>query len=276
MALITSETFGSLIEDIAGIVGTRTEARDLIAALLDRPRSWPSVHADEALPSDVVVRARAAAHKRKAGAPLAYAVGRAAFRNLTLYVDERVLIPRPETEVLVDLVLADCQKGTVIDLGTGSGAIALALATEGEFARVIGTDISTDALAVAHRNAGAMVELRQGSWLAPVQGLRVQAVVSNPPYISYDDELDASVRDWEPSGALLAADNGMAAIREIVRGAPDVLVTGGLLALEVDARRAAIAVEMVQSDGRYEDVRVRLDLTGRERFVLARHTGSPR
>jgi release factor glutamine methyltransferase len=164
----------------------------------------------------------------------------------------------------------------VIDLGTGSGAIALSLATEGEFVRVIGTDISSDALAVAKRNAGAMVELRQGSWLSPVQGVQAQAVVSNPPYISYDDELDASVRDWEPTVALLADDNGMAAIREIVRGAPDVLVTGGLLAMEVDARRAAMAVETLQSDGRYEDVRVRLDLTGRERFVLARHTGSPR
>jgi release factor glutamine methyltransferase len=84
------------------------------------------------------------------------------------------------------------------------------------------------------------------------------------------------VRDWEPPVALLAADNGMAAIREIVSGAPDVLVAGGLLALEVDARRASLAAETVLSDGRYQDVRVRLDLTGRERFVLARHTGSPR
>jgi release factor glutamine methyltransferase len=121
-----------------------------------------------------------------------------------------------------------------------------------------------------------MVELHQGSWLAPVQDTRVQAIVSNPPYISYEDELDASVRDWEPPVALRAADNGMAAIREIVMGAPDVLAAGGLLALEVDARRASIAVEAVLSDGRYEDVRVRLDLTGRERFVLARHIGSPR
>src|SRR5579872_6306007 len=268
-------TIGTLVDDVADSLG-KAEARDLIAALLDRPRSWPIVHSSEPASSDVVVRAHEATHKRMAGAPLAYAVGRAAFRNLTLHVDERVLIPRPETEVLVDLVLAECRTGTAIDLGTGSGAIALALATEGEFDRVIGTDISPDALAVAHRNAGAMVELRQGSWLSPVQGLRVQAVVSNPPYISYDDELDASVRDWEPAGALLAADNGMAAIREIVRGAPDVLVTGGLLALEVDARRASIAVEAVRSDGRYEDVRLKLDLTGRERFVLARHIGSPR
>jgi release factor glutamine methyltransferase len=275
-ALITSETFGWLVEDLAAMVGTRTEARDLIAALLDRPRSWPTVHADEAVPSDVVMSAREAARKRQAGAPMQYAVGKAAFRSLTLHVDERVLIPRPETELLVDLVLAECRTGTAVDLGTGSGAIALALATEGEFHRVIGTDISTDALAVARRNAGALVELRQGSWLAPVRGVQVQAVVSNPPYISYEDELDGSVRDWEPPVALLAAENGMAAIREIVRGAPDALVAGGLLALEVDARRASMAVEVVQSDGRYEDVRLRRDLTGRERFVLARHTGSPR
>lgn len=271
-----SESLGAVVEDVSLLLGTESEARDLVAALLDRPRSWPIIHAGDPVSPDVVTRAREAVRKRRSGAPLAYAVGRAAFRNLTLHVDERVLIPRPETEVLIDLVLAECRTGTAIDLGTGSGAIALALSTEGEFDRVIGTDISTGALEVASRNARGMVELRQGSWLAPVRDARVQAIVSNPPYISYEDELDASVRDWEPPVALRAADNGMAAIREIVKGAPDVLVAGGLLALEVDARRASIAVEAVLSDGRYEDVRVRLDLTGRERFVLARHTGSPR
>lgn len=270
---MAARTVNSVIEDIAGVLGTRTEARDLVAALLDQPRSWPTVHAAEVLTEDVIARARAAADKRRGGMPLAYAVGRTAFRHLTLQVDERVLIPRPETEVLVDLVLAECKAGTVIDLGTGSGAIALALATEGQFDRVIGTDISSDALHVAALNARGMVELRQGSWLAPLSGIRAEAVVSNPPYISYDDALDASVRDWEPPIALLAADGGMAAIREIVKGAPAVLVDGGLLALEVDARRASTAAETVLSDGRYEDVRVRLDLTGRERFVLARHTG---
>jgi release factor glutamine methyltransferase len=239
------------------------------------------VHATEAASPDMMQRAREAARKRRTGAPLAYAVGRAAFRNLTLRVDERVLIPRPETEVLVDLVLAECRTGTVVDLGTGSGAIALALATEGAFDRVIGTDISADALTVAATNASAagaraILEWRQGSWLAPVRGTKAQAVVSNPPYISYEDALDASVRDWEPPVALLAADGGMAAIHEIVKGAPDVLVAGGLLALEVDARRASIAAEAVLSDGRYEDVRIRLDLAGRERFVLARHIGFTR
>jgi len=118
--------------------------------------------------------------------------------------------------------------------------------------------------------------LRQGSWLAPIQGVRAQAIVSNPPYISFEEDLDASVRDWEPPVALLAADGGMAAIRAIVAGAPAVLEPGGLLALEVDARRASVAVESVLSDGRYENVRVELDLAGRERFVIARHIGSAR
>jgi release factor glutamine methyltransferase len=258
------------------MLGTQAEARELVAALLDRPRSWPNVHASEPASPGAIERARHAARQRLAGAPLAYAVGRASFRHLTLHVDERVLIPRPETEVLVDLVLAECRTGTVVDLGTGSGAVALALATEGAFDRVIGTDISTDALAVAATNVANMVELRQGSWLAPIRGVRAQAIVSNPPYISFEDALDASVRDWEPPVALLAADGGMAAIRTIVADAPAVLEPGGLLALEVDARRASVAVESVLSDGRYEDVRVELDLAGRERFVIARHIGSAR
>jgi release factor glutamine methyltransferase len=106
-----------------------------------------------------------------------------------------------------------------------------------------------------------------------LQGVRAQAIVSNPPYISYEDALDASVRNWEPPIALLAADSGMAAIRAIVAGAPEALEPGGLLALEVDARRASIAVEDVLSDGRYDNVRI---MAGRERFVLARHIGFAR
>jgi release factor glutamine methyltransferase len=282
---IVADTLGALVSDLSTLLGSRAEARDLVAALLDRPRSWPTVHAAEPISSDLLDRATIAARKRRAGAPLAYAVGYAAFRHLTLRVDERVLIPRPETEVLVDLVLAECRTGTVVDLGTGSGAIALSLAAEGGFSRILGTDISGDALEVASVNAravGARInpEWRQGSWLAPVlgTGIRAQAVVSNPPYISYEEarSLEPSVRDWEPPIALLSAENGMSALRTIIRGAPEILDAGGLLALEVDARRASIAAELLLSDGRYADVRVRLDLAGRERFVLARHLGIAR
>ena len=225
--------------------------------------------------------ARQAAAARARGAPFAYAVGRAAFRYLTLAVDDRVLIPRQETEVLVDLVLEAEQggRGTLVDVGTGSGAIALALATEGDFERVIATDVSRGALEVAERNAArvrdelrAPVEFLHGSLLAPLAGLRVRALVSNPPYIAFSEleELPASVRDWEPPLALLSGDEGLAVTRSIVRDAPTVLERGGLLALEVDTRRASLVVEALASNGSYQDVAVHLDLTGRERFVLAR------
>jgi release factor glutamine methyltransferase len=212
-------------------------------------------------------------------------VGRAAFRHLTLDVDERVLIPRQETEVLVDEVLARLAGrpgGVCVDVGTGSGCIALALACEGRFDRVVATDVSLDALAVARANAAhadaalcAPVEFRHGSLLAPVRASEppviARCIVSNPPYIAYGeaDALPPSVRDWEPPLALYAPNEGMAIIAALVREAADLLEPEGLLALEVDARRAALAAELAASDGRYADVAVRLDLAGRERFVLA-------
>ena len=166
-----------------------------------------------------------------------------------------------------------------MDVGTGSGAIALALATEGRFDRVIGTDVSLDAVAVAERNAVFMrddliasVELMHGALLAPVSKLRLDVVVSNPPYIAFAemDELPPSVRDWEPPLALFSADEGLSTTRALIREARAVLVPGGLIALEVDTRRASLVAEALASDGEYRDISVHLDLTGRERFVLAR------
>jgi release factor glutamine methyltransferase len=166
-------------------------------------------------------------------------------------------------------------------VGTGSGAIGLALACEGRFERVIATDVSLDALAVARGNAEllvtalcAVVEFRHGSLLAPLHGEprgSLRAVVSNPPYLAFEEaaQLPRSVRDWEPALALYAAHDGMAAIAALVRDAAPLLERGGLLALEVDARRASLAAELVASAGAYTDLAVRLDLTGRERFVLA-------
>ena len=265
----------------AGVALARDEARDIVAAVLDVPRFWPIANRDALVDATAVDEAKHAAVARTRGAPFAYAVGRAAFRHLTLAVDPRVLIPRQETEVLVDLVLSAMTggHGIVVDVGTGSGAIALALATEGQFDRVIATDVSLDALAVAERNAAFLrddlrspIDFLHGSLLAPVATLRVQAVVSNPPYIAFGelDELPASVRDWEPPLALSSGDQGLAATRAIIREARTVLEPEGLLALEVDTRRASLVAEAVASDGQYGDVAVHLDLTGRERFVLAR------
>lgn len=254
------------------------EARDIIAAIVDQPRFWASLHGEATVDAESAQAAREAAALRARGAPFAYAVGRAAFRYLTLTVDSRVLIPRPETEVLVDLVLARAQTGVVIDIGTGSGAIALALASEGRFERIIATDVSRGALVVAEQNARrlggvlrAPVEFRIGSLLAPVRDERAAVLVANPPYIAYDEAptLPRSVRDWEPPLALLAGQSGMAAIAEIIRSGARVLVTGGLLALELDARRASLAAELALTDARYTNVSIAHDLAGRERFLLA-------
>jgi release factor glutamine methyltransferase len=284
-----SPTVGTLLVEMAAVLAPSLgadapcEARALLAALLDMPRHWPTTARGDALDAATWSRALAAAVRRGRGAPLQYAAGQAAFRHLTLDVDERVLIPRPETEQLVELVLQlaarDGEGGTVVDVGTGSGAIALSLASEGTFARVIATDVSLDALNVARANvarcAGVLrtpVELRHGSLLGPVheEGLRV--VVSNPPYISLDEAsaLPTGVRDWEPAVALFSGGAGMATIAGLVREAANALAPGGMLALEVDARRASLAAELAASHGAYDGIRVELDLTGRERFVVAR------
>jgi release factor glutamine methyltransferase len=203
-----------------------------------------------------------------------------------LDVDERVLIPRPETEGLVELVLSEIERdgprgGVAVDVGTGSGAIALALATEGRdlFSAVIGTDVSADALVVAAGNGqrvGATVDWRPGAGLAPVRGTKgLSAIVSNPPYLSASDAwaLPPAVRAWEPPVALVSGADGLDATRAIVRGAGDVLGPGGLLALEIDARRAELVVEILQTDGRYGSIGIKRDLTGRDRFVIARRLG---
>jgi release factor glutamine methyltransferase len=283
----TGSTAAALVADLARILDraaipdARAEARDLVAALVDEPRFWPSLHPEALVSDEVVARGRAAAMLRARGAPFAYAVGRAAFRHLVLAVDQRVLIPRQETEVLVDLVLrarAGIAGGVIADIGTGSGALALALAAEGAFDRVIATDLSSGALRVAHENARALagrlqarVEFRCGAGVAPLRGESVDVLVSNPPYIAAGEtrELPALVRDWEPVAALMAGADGLAVIRDIIRDAPSVLAPGGLLALEVDSRRARTVADLVNGAEAFGDVSVRRDLTGRDRFVLA-------
>ncbi|MFL5465867.1 MAG: peptide chain release factor N(5)-glutamine methyltransferase [Gemmatimonadaceae bacterium] len=264
-----------------GVDEPEREAREIVAAVLDVPKFWAAANSVADASPEVARAVIRAAMKRARGAPLAYAVGRASFRHLTLEVDERVLIPRVETEILVERVLDRCTSGTraIADIGTGSGAIALSLAFEHEFERLFATDISLDAIQVAAANAASLakvlkstVEFRHGSLLAPLKGERLDAIVCNPPYISFAEiaELPADVRDWEPSVALLCPQDGLALTRDLVAEAPNVLVSGGMIALEVDTRRAGTVAEMVAVDGRYADIEVLLDLTGRERFVFAR------
>jgi release factor glutamine methyltransferase len=268
--------------NVAGISEPFSEAREIVAALYDVPRFWPLMNGNLDVDADTLARSRSAVDKRIQGAPLAYAVGRASFRHLTLDVDERVLIPRPETEQLVDLVLdetSSSEGGVAIDVGTGSGAIAIALAAEGHFSRVYATDISRDAVDVARHNVElsksllrSPLEILHGSLLGPLLDVRARAVVSNPPYIALGEaaSLPASVRDWEPAVALFSGNDGLRATAQLVREAADVLAPGGLLAMEVDVRRASLVAELVSRERRFHAIRMELDLTGRERFVLAR------
>lgn len=216
--------------------------------------------------------------------PRAYVEGIAGFRLLELVVDRRVLIPRPETEGLVEQVLAWAAGrwergkgggGTVLDLGTGSGCIALSLATEGRFSRIVATDISADALEVAQENARRvrperMPEFRFGNLFEPVAGERFDVVVSNPPYIAEPEyrELDPSVRDFEPQVALVSGRDGLAHTRAILERAGDHLMPGGLVALEVDSRRVGPSADLARAAG-FLDVRIERDVFDRPRFLLA-------
>lgn len=287
-AIAIDTTVGALVEHVttvltnAEIADAGTEARDIVAVVAGQGRFWPRLHTHEFLSAGLVARAREAASRRATGMPFAYAVGRAAFRHLTLNVDERVLIPRQETEMLVDLVLTHRPQpgGVVADVCTGSGAIAIALATEGRFDRIIATDVDAGAIAVAQGNSDAAPrpephaprpEFRVGNLLAPLAGERLDVLVSNPPYIAYHEaaELPALVRDWEPTHALYSGSNGLDATRQIIGGASALLSSGGLIALEVDSRRAIDVTELVASNGAFANVQLYQDLTGRDRFVLA-------
>ncbi len=272
---------------LAGIADYRTEARDLVAAICEAPRFWPSLEPHAPLSAKIVTAALRAVERRAAGAPFAYAVERAAFRYLTLSVDERVLIPRQETELLVEQVLTMVRGRSnlhVLDIGTGSGAIAIALASEGDFARIVATDMSGDALEVARQNAQqhaaalrAPIEFRLGCFFAPVRGEQFDVLVSNPPYIAFEEacELPRSVRDWEPATALVCGGDGLDATIHLMAQAPSYVRADGVLALEVDERRAARVAAAFEPRGAWREIRIHKDLAGRDRFVTARRTDLP-
>jgi|CXWL01.1.fsa_nt_gi release factor glutamine methyltransferase len=208
-----------------------------------------------------------------AGEPLAYVTGWTGFRHLRLQCDPRALIPRPETETLVELALARVRSGVAADVGTGSGAIALALKSEGTFETVWGVDVSAPALALAEANGAQLgIEVRWalGDLLAPITG-PVDLLVSNPPYLTAAeyDALDASVRDYEPKLALPSGADGLTATRRLLDEGRAVVREGGWIALEVDCRRAVATAALAEGFG-WREVLVRDDLFGRERYVLAR------
>ncbi|MBA3654149.1 MAG: peptide chain release factor N(5)-glutamine methyltransferase [Actinobacteria bacterium] len=213
--------------------------------------------------------------RREAGEPLQYVVSRWGFRTLDLYVDRRVLIPRPETEIVAGAVIDLDPRGVVVDLGTGSGAIALSVAVETKAARIIATDASADALAVARANLAGLghratrVELYEGDWFAAVPAdVRggVDVIVSNPPYIAAHEDLPGEVADWEPTTALVAGATGLEAIERIAGEAPEWLRPGGTLVVEIAPHQRDAALRLCT---RYLHAEVRKDLTERDRVLVA-------
>jgi release factor glutamine methyltransferase len=227
--------------------------------------------------------------RRLAGEPLQYVLGRWAFRTLDLFVDPRVLIPRPETEMVAGIAI-DAAKAmrsngsdrlTVVDLGTGSGAIGLSVAVEVERADVWITDNSIEALNVARSNlvgigrAATRVRTVEGSWFEalPSELLgSIDIVVSNPPYVADSDDIDDIVREWEPASALFAGADGLDDIRVILNESVSWLRPGGVIVLEMDPRQIPIARELALALG-YVDLEIHADLAGRDRALLAQRAG---
>ncbi|HSU15762.1 peptide chain release factor N(5)-glutamine methyltransferase [Longimicrobium sp.] len=266
-----------------GFHNARLNAELLLAGSLGVKRLDLYLQYDRPLKAEELAAFKARLLRRAKREPLQYIEGHAAFRDLTLRVDPRVLIPRPETETLVQEVL-DWAEGrdalSALDVGTGSGAIALALATEGAFRRVVAVDVSADALEVARANGAAAapdapVEFRLGSLYDAVAGERFDVIASNPPYVGDEERggLDAEVRDWEPAGALFAGTGGLDVIRPLVAQAPEHLAPGGLLAMEIGASQADAVCALVRATGAFAEPRVRRDLAGRDRIVLAELAG---
>ncbi len=254
----------------AGCESPRVDAEILVAHVLELPRSELALARARKLSGGEEKELERLVVRREAREPLAYVVGEWGFRGLTLSVDHRVLVPRPETEIVVERCLArlDSLAGPhVLDVGTGSGAIALAIADEHPRAHVTGIDASPDALEVAGANAlrtELPIELREWDLFAGLPDGPWDLVVSNPPYVLPEEieTLEVEVREWEPREALV----GVGATEAVARGAVDVLRPGGALVLEVAAGDAARIVSMLESL-EYEDIAVTRDLAGRERVV---------
>lgn len=293
--------------DLEGTVAWRevlaeTEGRLAAAGLPVREARWiveeasgaaTTAELDELATVRGMARHDAMVERRLAGEPLQYVLGRWAFRTLDLMVDRRVLIPRPETEVVAGLALLEVDRRAeerpdadpvlVADLGTGSGAIGLSVAAERVGTRVWCVDASAEAVAVARANCvglgrpGHRVVVTEGSWF---DGLpddlagRLDVVVSNPPYVAPDDPLPAEVVDWEPDVALFAAGDealgaGTSALRTLLDGAPDWLAPGGALVLEMAPDQTEALAAHAEATG-YVDVVVHPDLAGRDRALVAR------
>lgn len=277
-------TWRDLWSETATAVGDRTQARwlcEVAAASIDGTDF--TARLDEPATVRMVAHLDSMVARQRTGEPLQYVLGEWSFRHLTLSIDRRVLIPRPETELVAEVAIgraAACATTRIVaDLGTGSGAIGLSMAYElpRQGTTVWITDASPDAVDVARANlagigpAAANVRVAQGSWFEALPDATwFDVIVSNPPYVAVGSaDLDPGVRDWEPASALLSGEDGLDDIRVLAAGAADRLRPGGSLVLEIGADQGVEVERLLRAAG-LVDVEIHPDLTGRDRIAVAR------
>ena len=271
---------GAYLEE-KGVEGGRLDSELLLAHVLNIRRLDLYLQYDRPLLPFELTAFKDLLRRRARREPLQHILGTVAFRELELAVDGRALIPRPETEVLVEEVLLWARETnatglSALDMGTGSGVIALSLLREGPFQRVVATDVSLDALSLARENAQGLglsqaVEFRHGDGYAPLAaGERFDVVVSNPPYVPQGDRegLAPEVRDWDPPEALFAGPEGLDVLLPLVEQAGQHLSPGGLLAVEVGYGQAGKVARAMERTGVFREIRIRPDLAGQERILL--------
>ncbi|WP_339731836.1 peptide chain release factor N(5)-glutamine methyltransferase [uncultured Pseudomonas sp.] len=254
----------------------RLDAELLLAHALGKSRSYLHTWPERELEAEQLERYQAMLVRRQAGEPVAYILGQQGFWSLELEVASHTLIPRPDTELLVETVLAllPATPAALLDLGTGTGAIALALASERPAWRLTGVDRVAEAVALAERNRARLslnnAKFIESHWFSALAGQRYQLIVSNPPYIAADDRhlAEGDVR-FEPSSALVAGADGLDDIRLIIQQAPNYLEAGGWLLLEHGFDQAAAVRELLSARG-FSAVESRRDLGGHERISLGR------
>ena len=254
----------------------RLDAELLLAAALGKPRSFLHTWPERIVPSEAALTFANYLQRRRGGEPVAYILGQQGFWKLDLEVAPHTLIPRPDTELLVEaaLELLPATPGKVLDLGTGSGAIALALASERPAWKVTAVDRVLEAVALAERNRQRLhlsnVTVLSSHWFSAVQGERYQLIISNPPYIAAaDPHLAAGDVRFEPESALVAGTDGLDDLRLIIAQAPQHLEVAGWLMLEHGYDQASAVRDLLLSQG-FEDVHSRVDLGGHERISLGR------
>ncbi len=263
-------------KQLAGVSESpRLDAESLLAWILDAPRSYLIAHREDELASESTMRFSDAIARRHQGEPVAYITGTKEFWSLALKVSHDTLVPRPETELLVELALTLIPKDGacgVLELGTGSGAIAIAIASEREQCELVATDSNENALVIAgenvERHSLCNIRLVHGDWTGPVAGQSFDIVVSNPPYIRDDDPALEDLKD-EPKSALAAGPDGLDAIRTIARDARTVTARNGTLLLEHGADQQD-AVAAVLRDNGWTDIKCFKDLAGQPRVTTAR------